>query len=64
MSMTGAEELRAVVNWIDWQDEGFLDRFSSSDLVRLWRYGRDHESEVNEFADSWSDEQIAAALGR
>jgi hypothetical protein len=62
--LSGADELRSVVNWIDWQREGFNAHFTADELVRLWRYGMAHPAEVNEFADTWTDEQIEAAIGR
>jgi hypothetical protein len=61
-SMSGAETLRAVVGWIDWQHEGFNERFSPEQLIALWRYGQAHDREVDEFADTWTPEQITEAL--
>lgn len=59
--LTGAERLRRVVKWCDYQRESFNDRFTAAELVRMWEYMATHD--VDEFADSWDNVTIRKALG-
>jgi hypothetical protein len=59
---TGAEELRLTAKWCDHQREGFNDRFSAEELVKLWRHTCATDFEHGEFADDWPEEEIARAL--
>lgn len=58
--LTGAERLRRVVKWCDYQRESFNDQFTAAELVRMWEYMATHD--VDEFADQWDDETIGKAL--
>lgn len=60
--ITGADKLREVVAWIDCHREDFNDRFTSEQLVRLWCHGQLNDDRIAEFADAWSDAEIATAL--
>lgn len=57
---TGAEKLRAIVAWLNQNEENFLDRFGASELIRLWEHAS--TGDVREFADTWSEKEIAEAL--
>lgn len=56
------EEMRMFVKWCDWQREGFLERFTLPQLVKLFNAcqlcGWDF------FPDQWTDRQVRAALLR
>lgn len=59
--MTGAEQLRSAVRWIDHQPESFNDRFNADELLSLWRYERRHP-DLSLYAHEWSAEHLRAAL--
>jgi hypothetical protein len=55
------DRLRACVNWLNHQNETFVQSFSMDKLIRLHAYATCRQ-DLPEFADSWSEQQIDDAL--
>jgi hypothetical protein len=58
----GIEKLRTCVAYLDNLDESFNQRFTAGELFQIWRAALAHD-DWPEMADTWSEEQIAEALG-
>jgi hypothetical protein len=57
---TGAEELRAIVSWIDNTRESVLDQYTAEELIKLWRMFV--LSDWDFYLDQWTPTQRALAL--
>lgn len=60
--LSGADELRAIVRWLDYHRESFLDRFTAEQLIALWRHGQARPRVLDEMADTWSEADIREAI--
>jgi hypothetical protein len=59
-SMTGIEKLRAVVNYFNACVESFNDPFTPAQLVAIYDYAAARDTD--DYPDTWSKEEIKAAL--
>lgn len=61
--MNAREQLKAVADWLGWQDESLsFGLVNSLDALRLYDYAQSH-GELPEMADNWTPAQRIKALG-
>lgn len=61
--MNAREQLKAVADWLGWQDESLsFGLVNSLDALRLYDYAQSH-GELPEMADDWTPAQRIKALG-